>query len=204
MKFYSINDPAFAQYGRRMESPFYQLFKDGASTIDLPQSGSMYHASEQAFETPQAMAYYKQLFGELDVQIGYCYGWNDSLNALEWHKNSEMSVALTDLVMLLGDIREMQDGKYDSAKVKAFLLKPGDAVEIYATTLHFCPINVKDQPFKNVVILPRGTNTPLDEAAADKRLIAKNKWLIIHPEFHRQVALGREIGVVGENIKITW
>ena len=204
MKICSIDDESFAQYGKRIKSSFYPVFKEESEKINLPNSGSAYHASEQLFETPQTLAYYKQLFGGMDVQIGYCYGWNDSLNALEWHTNSEISVALSDMVMLLGDIREMQDGKYESAKLKAFLLKEGDSVEIYATTLHFCPINVKNQAFKNVVVLPRGTNTPLDEKSLDKYLIAKNKWLIIHPKFHKQVELGREIGILGENIKISW
>lgn len=204
MTIYTIDDSCFSQYGKRMENQFYQTLKANAQNIQMPNVGSVYHASEPSFETAEMLSYYKQVFGGMDIQIGYCYGFNDSLNALEWHKNSEIGVALTDMILLLGDIREMQDGKYDSANVKAFLLKAGESVEIYATTLHFCPINVKNEPFKNVVVLPRGTNTPLDEKSSDKRLIAKNKWLIIHPDFTKQVELGREIGIFGENIKIEW
>jgi hypothetical protein len=54
--------------------------------------------------------------------------------------------------------------------------------------------------FKNVVILPRGTNTPLEMPSDDKMLISKNKWLIVHPDFTKQVELGRVVGLVGENI----
>ena len=78
----------------------------------------------------------------------------------------------------------------------------GESVELYSTTLHFCPINVKDTPFTNVVVLPKGTNTPLESPTSDKRLISKNKWLIIHKDFKVQVELGRDIAIVGENIVI--
>lgn len=202
MTIYTIDDTCFLQYGKRIENPFYQKLKQLAQNIQMPSEGSAYHASEECFETAEMLAYYKQVFGGMEIQIGYCYGFNDSLNALEWHKNAEIGVALTDLILLLGDIREMQDGKYDSKNLKAFLVKAGEAIELYATTLHFCPINAKKEAFGNVVILPRGTNTPLEEKSLDKRLISKNKWLIIHPEFTKQVELGRVIGIVGENVKI--
>lgn len=202
MKIYTIDNKRFLQYGRQIENPYYEIFKERAKEIAVPETGSVYRASEPMFEIEQTMSYYTQVFGGMDIQIGYCYGFNDRLNALEWHKNSEMCVALSDMVLLLGDVREMRNGKYDSKKLKAFLLKAGESVELYATTLHFCPIHLKNESFKNVVILPRGTNTPLKEMPMDKRLISKNKWLIIHPEFTKQVELGREIGIVGKNIII--
>lgn len=200
MKIYSINDKEFLQYGKVLEGNFYEFFQDESDKIVMPETGSAYHASEQSFETEEALAFYTQVFGGMEIQIGYCWGKNDMLNALEWHKNSEIAVALSDLIMLFGDIREMQDGKYDTSNIKAFLFKQGESAEIYATTLHFCPLGVNNNSFKNVVILPRGTNTPLEMPSTDKRLVAKNKWLIVHPDFKKQVELGRVIGITGENI----
>ena len=43
-------------------------------------------------------------FGEMEIQIGYCNGHNSMLNALEYHKSSEINVAATDAVLLLGSI----------------------------------------------------------------------------------------------------
>ena len=200
MKIYSINDKEFLQYGKVLDGAFYDVFKKASDEIALPETGSAYRASEPTFETEEAKAFYTQAFGGLDTQIGYCWGKNDALNALEWHKNSEIAVALSDLIMLFGDLREMQDGKYDTANVKAFLFKEGESAEIYATTLHFCPLGVNGNAFKNVVILPRGTNTPLETPSNDKMLIAKNKWLIVHPDFKKQVEMGRVVGITGENI----
>ena len=41
-------------------------------------------------------------FGELPIQIGYCNGNNYLLNAVEYHRSSEINVAVTDLILLLG------------------------------------------------------------------------------------------------------
>ena len=59
-----------------------------------------------------------------------------------------------------------------------------------------------DKVFKNVVILPRGTNTPLTVASDDKKLVARNKWLVCHGESKKHVDMGRVIGIVGENIVV--
>ena len=116
---------------------------------------------------------------------------NDTLNALEWHKSSEVHCALEDMVLLLGDMRDMKDGVFDTKNIKAFSVKKGESVEIYQTTLHFCPVLPCGGVFKNVVILPRGTNTPLTKQSGDKKLVARNKWLICHPECKKQTELGR-------------
>lgn len=202
MKIYSIQDKEFAKYGRVIDAPYFDELKKASETIPVPEAGSMYRASEPAFDTPKINAYYKQVFGEMDVQVGYCWGRNNILNALEWHKNSEISVALTDLIMLLGDMSEMKDGKFESKKLKAFLFKEGESAELFATTLHFCPGMAKDKVFKNVVVLPKGTNLPLENESDDKFLHAKNKWIIVHPDFKRLVEMGRVVGIVGKNIKI--
>ena len=106
------------------------------------------------------------------------------------------------MILLLGDQRQMENGIFDTKNIKAFLVKKGESVEIYQTTLHFCPSMSNGQVFKNVVILPRGTNTPLTVAVKDKKLVARNKWLVCHPESKKHVDMGRVIGITGENIVV--
>ena len=197
----SIEDERFLRYGKRISSPYTEVLKKASESLDFPPQGTKYIPSVQAFEQDGLLAYYGALFGGLDVQIGCCFGRNGVMNALEWHKSSEIVVALTDMILLLGDLRDYKDGAYDSGLLEAFLLPAGESVELYATSLHFCPIGVEGAPFKNVVILPRGTNTPLPAPAEDKLLVSKNKWLIIHPAFEAQVKLGRVIGIRGENLR---
>lgn len=202
MKIYTIHDKEFLQYGEEVDCPFFGLFEEKAKEIAVPESGCSYMASVAAFETEEALAYYRKAFGDMDVQIGYCWGRNDTLNALEWHKSSEIHCALEDMILLLGDRREMTDGIFDTKNIKAFLVKKGESVEIYQTTLHFCPTLPGNGVFRNVVILPRGTNTPLMATSEDKKLVARNKWLICHKESKKHVETGKVIGIVGENIVV--
>ncbi len=202
MKIYTIHDEEFKKYGKVLKAPYYKELKKASDEIPVPMAGSSYRASEPTFETEEIKKYYQEAFGMMDVQIGYCWGRNNILNALEWHKNSEIAVALSDLIMLLGDLREMDGVEYDSSNLKAFLFKEGESAELFATTLHFSPAMPDDKVFKNVVVLPRGTNLPLDKPSSDKLLHAKNKWIIVHPEFKRLVDMGRVVGIKGENITL--
>lgn len=202
MKIYSIHDKEFNAYGEVIACPYFDLFERAAKEIAVPETGCAYMASVLAFETEESTAYYRQYFGDMDAQVGYCWGRNDTLNALEWHKSSEVHCALEDMILLLGDQRQMENGMFDTKNIKAFLVKKGESVEIYQTTLHFCPSMPNGEVFKNVVILPRGTNTPLTVAVEDKKLVARNKWLICHPESQKHVDMGRVVGLCGENIVV--
>ena len=146
----------------------------------------------------------KVIYGDMPVQIGYCNGHNQKLNAVEYHRSSEINVAATDMILLLGkqqDIKE--DYTYDTADIEAFLVPAGMAVEVYATTLHYAPCDLNNEGFKVTVVLPKGTNEPLDEVhkdAEDKLITAKNKWLIAHAEGGQDPAAF--IGLVGKNLNI--
>lgn len=202
MKIYSIHDKEFDSLGKVLDCPFMDLFENGAKDIETPESGCSYMASVPNFESKESVKYYSDFFGDMSIQIGYCWGRNDTLNGLEWHKSSEVHCALADMILLLGDMRDIEDGVFDTKNIKAFLVKKGESVEIYQTTLHFCPSMPDGKVFKNVVILPKGTNTPLETQTEDKKLIAKNKWFICHPESTKHVQMGRVVGIKGINLKV--
>lgn len=144
----------------------------------------------------------KKCFGELPVQLGYCYGRNRFLNGWEWHTSSEINIAVTDLVLILAKRSELKDSKIDSATAKAFLLKAGECVEIYATSLHFCPCEVERSGFGCVVGLPAGTNVPLEEPAENPLLFRKNKWIIAHVDNRGLIDRGVVPGITGINLEI--
>ena len=80
-------------------------------------------------------------------------------------------------------------------------------MEVYATTLHYAPCHLDESKgFRVMVALPMGTNTekPVMKAqtAEDRRLWAKNKWLLAHPESN-EAKTGAHIGLTGKNIDIT-
>ena len=146
----------------------------------------------------------EELYGELDIQIGNCWGYNSYLNALEWHKNSEINVAATDLVLILAKLDDIEDGKLDSSKAVAFLVEEGEAVEIYADTLHYCPCQVSPTGFNCVVILPKGTNRPLTNKPEDPLIFRKNKWIFCHEDNKELIAKGVVPAIYGENYRINY
>ena len=200
---YGIDDEVFAEYGCRISGIDVTGLVAAGKEIALPKQGSAYEPSTPAFEElPVAEEIRRRCFGELPCQVGYCYGHNSFLNGLEWHTGSEINVAVTDLVLILAKRSECKAGKIDASCAKAFLLKAGDAVEVYATSMHFSPCEVEKSGFGCVVALPKGTNVPLDEAPADPYLFRKNKWLIAHVENEGLIARGVVPGITGTNYQI--
>ncbi len=204
MNVQKVTDASFGKYGKVVtEFSFQEILKEMEHT-PLPED-VVYVASVDALESvAEAEDVCRKGFGGLPVQIGYCNGKNHKLNALEYHRSSEIDIAATDLILLLGcqqDIEE--DDTYDTAKVEAFYVPAGTAVELYATTLHYAPCSAKEGGFRCVIILPKGTNEDLPFAAADKGenrlLTAVNKWLIAHEEAGIE---GAFCGLKGKNVTI--
>ncbi|MEG1848564.1 MAG: DUF4867 family protein [Lachnospiraceae bacterium] len=206
MRIQNITDAAFSTYGRVLTTE-YQVAElvEEMQTTDAPVDGVVYYPSITQLEAlPVAKSIQDSLFGGLPIQIGYCNGTNYKLNAVEYHRSSEIGVAVTDLILLLGRQQDIgTDNTYDTGKIEAFLVSAGEVIELYATTLHYAPCSVDGKPFRNVVILPKGTNTELehipDSASEDKLLVAKNKWLIGHTE---AAIDGAYQGLIGENVSV--
>ncbi|MBE6607979.1 MAG: DUF4867 family protein [Ruminococcaceae bacterium] len=200
MKIYRVTDSEFKQFGRVIDIDTSEIVSVGEK-VALPKEGTAYVASFDDFEgLAIKQPIQDEHFGQLPVQMGFCFGHNNKLNALEWHKCSEVNIAVTDVILLLGDLRDVEaDNRYDSAKVKAFKVCKGEAVEVYATTLHYCPIQCSEDGFRCVVVLPVGTNTVLDKKPNDPLIIAKNKWLIAHEDNEALKAKGALATIYGEN-----
>ena len=149
------------------------------------------------------------LYGGMPIQIGYCNGRNTTYNGFEYHKGSEINIAVTDFMLVLGHVWEIEDNRYFVGNEKVFYVQRGTAIEMYQTTLHLSPCRVTDEGFKDIVILPRGTNTPLDvkEKNGDSEstlLLQKNKWVLAHKDREPLVKQGAHIGLVGENRELKY
>lgn len=210
MTIQSVNDDSFKAYGRIFPSFDASELVEAMQKMEAPEDAVVYYPSIEELEKLSVAKDVKNsFFGELDMQIGYCNGTNHKLDAVEYHRCSEFGVAASDLILLLGkqqDVEVSEDGAvvtYDSSKIEAFLLPKGTVYEMYATTLHYAPCSVEGRPFRNVVILPKGTNEELTEEKGsqpeDKLLMAKNKWLIAHEEAG---IAGAYNGIKGENISV--
>ena len=205
IQIYSVNDSEFQTFGRVITALDTTEIISAAKKIENPETGSVYTPSEESFEKLQiAESFKNEFFGTLPTQIGYCYGHNNFLNAAEWHFSSEINIAVTPLVLILGHIWDIEDGKIDSSSFKAFYLPKGTAAEVYATTLHFCPCEVEKGGFGCVVGLPLDTNTPLDVTPDNPLLFRKNKWIIAHEQNTSLINRGVVSGITGKNFEIKY
>jgi len=202
-----VTDSDFKKYGQVLKNyDCSEIIEKMETNTPLP-SDVIYEPSIKELEDLKiSEELRKREFGELPIQIGYCNGNNYILNAVEYHRSSEINIAVTDLILLIGSQQDIEDDySYDTSKIEAFLVPAGTAIEVYATTLHYAPCNVNEDGFKCVVVLPRDTNLPLENSiektGEDALLFARNKWLIGHKDTDL-VEQGAFIGLVGENIHL--
>jgi len=204
VKIQNVTDASFRKYGKVLKGyDFTALIREMKHT-PVPEN-VIYVASVEELESLDvAKELQNKGYGGLPIEIGYCNGHNRKLNAVEYHRNSEINVAVTDLVLLIGHQQDIEpDFTYDTANIEAYLVPAGTGIEVYATTLHYAPCHVNDAGFQCVVVLPRGTNTELtfqtETDGEDRLQTAKNKWLIAHEDAKIQGAFN---GLKGKNISL--
>lgn len=205
MEIQNVNDESFKAYGRVMKEYDVCRLRKEMEHTPLPADGVIYVPSVEELEAlPAAECFRDMAYGGLPIQVGYCNGSNHALNALEYHRSSEINIAVTDLILLLGRQQDLEvDYTYDTSKAEAFFVPAGTVIEVYATTLHYAPCTATGSGFRCVVILPKGTNTELDflvsKEGEGKLLAARNKWLITHREAEIE---GAFCGLKGTNITV--
>ena len=204
MKIQKVTDAAFRKYGKVVQNVDFSGLVDALKSTPLPDD-VVYEPSIPELEAlPVYAELQKKGYGELPIQIGYCNGDNHKLNALEYHRSSEIDIAATDLILLLGCQQDIEaDDTYDTSKVEAFFVPAGTAVELYATTLHYAPCSAQEGGFRCVIVLPKGTNEDLPFEPAkegeNRLLTAVNKWLIAHEEAGIE---GAFCGLKGANTEV--
>ena len=206
MQILSVNDAEFRKYGRVVTNVYFAPLVEALKKTECP-AGVVYEPSVASLEaTPVMKALTETTYGEMPIQIGYCNGHNNKLNALEYHRDSEIHVAATDAILMLGLLADVEpDFTYDTANVKAFFVPAGTAVEVFATTLHYAPCGVDGAGFQVAIVLPKGTNTEKPEIEIknqeDRMMTACNKWLIAHPDT-AEAASGAFVGLKGKNLDL--
>lgn len=207
-----VNDPAFAPYGRVITGyDFSEMIDYMERETPIPENGNIYVASVPEMEAmPLAAEIQATFYGDMPIEVGYCNGRNTTWNGFEYHKGSEINVAVTDLMLILGHVWQIEPGNtYRFENARVFFVPKETAFEMYQTTLHLSPCRVCDEGFKGIVILPRGTNTPLDSKKPNgdpesELLLQRNKWVIAHPEREPLIKQGAHPGLVGENKELKY
>ena len=203
---FSVLDPEFRRYGRVLSADTKAL-ADALAAAPIPEAGNQYVASLPELEAVDLMpGLQRVVFGEMPIQAGYCNGNGFKLNALEYHKCSEINFTTTGLVLLLALPEQLDDGKLDSADVVGFYLPENVLVEIFPMVLHFAPCRVRETGFRCLVVLEQGTNAALPSVdttapGEEKLLWMRNKWMTCHPD-SPQKEKGAFVGISGENLSL--
>ena len=104
MVIYSIHSDRFRKYGRVVDNVDFSTYVDALNKLEIPEAVD-YQASVADFEAlPVTKDVERVCYGELPVQMGVCWGHNTKLNALEYHRSSEINVAATEAILLLPSI----------------------------------------------------------------------------------------------------
>ena len=207
MEILSVFDPAFRPYGRVLTGYDTAALAQALEQDTPLPDGVGYVPADAALEKLDIFADFEaSVYGGMPVQLGWCNGHNTKLNCLEYHRDSEVNFGSRDFILLLGLESQIEDGKFDTALTKAFLVPAGTLVEVFATTLHYAPCEAKlGQGFKVLVALPRGTNTDkpvfTPKNYEDTLLTARNKWLLAHAESDEAKG-GAVVALTGENLDI--
>ena len=203
LRIVSVTDAAFAPYGRVLPLADTAALHRALSDTPVPETGNQYVASLETLEAACEAAGALAPFGGMETQAGTCNGRGHMMNALEYHKCSEVNFSTTGLVLLLALPEDVHDGRLDAAAVRGFYLPPDVAIEVYPRVLHFAPCRVSDDGFRCLVVLERGVNSPIDLPGADaegedKLLWMRGKWMLCHPD-SPQAEKGAFVGIDGEN-----
>ena len=206
LRLFSVLDEEFSRYGRVLEADTTAL-ADALAATPIPAEGNQYVASLPVLEAVDLMpGLQRVVFGQMPIQAGYGNGNGFKLNALEYHKCSEINFTTTGLVLLLALPEQLHDGKLDSADVVGFYLPENVLVEIYPMVLHFAPCRIAETGFRCLVVLEQGTNAALPSVdttapGEEKLLWMRNKWMTCHPD-SPQKEKGAFVGISGENLTL--
>lgn len=205
-----IHSDSFKTFGKILIGYNFSPLIDFMRTTEVPAENNIYVASSKEMESFPIYDLLKDTFyGGMDIQIGYCNGKNSTYNGFEYHKGSEINVAVTDFLLVLGHVWDITDNQYNVKDAEVFFVPQGTAFEMYQTTLHLSPCKVTDEGFKDIIILPKGTNDPNFQKTAeitpeDKILLFKNKWIIAHKDREPLVKAGAYVGLIGKNIELLY
>ncbi|MCG8571530.1 MAG: DUF4867 family protein [Spirochaetes bacterium] len=204
-----VSSDQFLSYGRTINNIDISPFQRKIDYKETPGEGVEYIADIAALSSlPLAKELAVTCFGEMEIQVGWCRGFNRLLGALEYHKSSEVIVSLTDCILILGKTQQISNNQYHTMNTEIFFVPQNTLLELYSGTLHFAPIAVHKTGFITLIILPKKTNLPLNKsieqnATENKNetqlLFMKNKWLLAFTG-SKQEKKGAYPGLLGDNI----
>ena len=120
MHIYSVSDPEFRSYGKLLEGYDTAELLAAMERIPMPKEGTAYSPGIESLEDCAIFSELRdRAYGGMPIQLGMCWGWNTTLNCLEYHRDSEVNIGTKDFILLLAKLDEVEMGMLDTEKVKA-------------------------------------------------------------------------------------
>lgn len=197
-----VQDEGFARYGRLCSFDATDIIKYTRQEYEIPVQGSTYSADmEQLHEFTLIKDITHSIYGNLPIEVGLCHGQNDTLTGLEYHMGSEVNIAITPCLLALGRVEDMENKKISAKQLEVFYIPAGTILELYETTLHYCPFSCNQNGFSTIVLLLDKTNTEIPYQRGEL-LTKRNKWFITHTSNMAKVEAGNVVGLVGPLLHI--
>ncbi|AET58927.1 DUF4867 family protein [Paenibacillus terrae] len=205
---HEVMSEAFRTYGKLLTHfNTAELINYAKETISVPNQGNHYVPSVAELEAFGVIRQIQdEVYGQLPIQAGFCAGQNTGLTGLEYHQGSEVVIAATDCIHLVGSVQVIENNSFDSGNVQAFFQPKNTVVELYSTTLHYAPCKVNGEGYLTIVLLPEGTNMPLvseEGSRGNPLLTKKNKFLMVHSTQTEKIAAGVHPGLHGKLMNIS-
>lgn len=184
-----VDDPKFEPFGTAHwdldASAFVQAMKEafkgqmGATAVYEPQVDALKDA-------PLVAQIQEKIYNGQEVQVGWVYGKNSSLDYLEYNGKPVTLVTAEPVVIFLGDKAKLDTTtwKFDTSNATAFFIPANTVVTINAEVLRSAPIRVAEGSGQlTAVILPQGV--ALEPASPgsgmDQALVANDRWVFALP-----------------------
>lgn len=202
-----INDSSFKKYGIVYSAYNLEEINQYMNILDIPDE-NIYIPKNLNVEKMNIIHEIRDyIFGGMEVSAGECMGHCGALSAIEYHQGSEVSIAFTDIIMVLGKRQDLNNAEYNAEKyAEIFYVPKGTIIEIFSDTLHYSPIDVEKKGFKTIVVVLNGTNTAnsldLQVSNTNTMLIKKNKFQIVHKSRIDKIRLGVSPGLIGSLITV--
>jgi hypothetical protein len=210
LEIHTVDEALFSRYARLVSSPVFAGIADYIDRTTTVPERNTYVADIPEAHSKEIDEALSAFYGGMVPQIGYCNGPNFSINGSEYHKGPELTIAITDCLMWWMLPEDLIDFDHvDSSRANLFYIPKGCAFLLKPEILHLAPCKVDRAGYKTVIILPMGTNSPI-EPALKARLKASgdpeakiihmtNKYMITHKDWQPLVSQGVHIGLLGEN-----
>lgn len=186
-----VTDPGFKRYGQVLDGYDFQEAMDFVNTLEMPPRHQDIYVQNSAELLGMRIAekIKNEIYGGMDVDIGYALGIQDSFcGLLEYHRCDEFMVATKEpLILFVGDQRDIVDNCYDLSLLEAFYLPVGLALDLYATSLHGYPCQSGAEGYRMLVALAQNTNNPIDfeidRTLKETKLLANvNAFVLVQEE----------------------